>query len=92
MQALTPQRAAAVPIDWGETEAPDWVQELRRRGAAQFEARGYPTVHDEDWKYTDVTPIARGTFKRDLMATDGVLEAARLRCIDLGLNTPRRRK
>lgn len=39
------------------------AEELRRRGAAAFEAAGYPTTHMEDWIYTNVAPIARAGFE-----------------------------
>ena len=32
--------------------------ELRSKAFAYFEANGFPTVRDEDWKYTNVGPIA----------------------------------
>jgi Fe-S cluster assembly protein SufD len=42
---------------------PAWLQDLRARGAAQFDAVGFPTTRQEDWRFTDVTPIARGSFR-----------------------------
>lgn len=41
---------------------PAWLRILRSKSFDQFEQTGFPTVKDEDWKYTNVTPIARGDF------------------------------
>jgi Fe-S cluster assembly protein SufD len=42
--------------------APDWVAELRTRGWDRFEELGFPTLKHEDWRFTDVRPIAGGSF------------------------------
>jgi Fe-S cluster assembly protein SufD len=42
---------------------PRWLQDLRDRGAARFAALGFPTVRDEDWRFTNVAPIAAAEFK-----------------------------
>ncbi|RUR40937.1 Fe-S cluster assembly protein SufD [Vreelandella populi] len=44
-----------------ETE-PSWIAARRQAGAARFEALGFPTRRDEEWKYTDVRSIAQGNF------------------------------
>jgi Fe-S cluster assembly protein SufD len=41
---------------------PTWIAARRQAGAARFEALGFPTRRDEQWKYTDVRPIASGDF------------------------------
>jgi|GEM_PF-1422518 len=41
---------------------PGWISALREAGIANFAARGFPTVKDEDWKYTSVEPIAAESF------------------------------
>jgi Fe-S cluster assembly protein SufD len=40
------------------SDAPPWLNELRAQGRARFAELGFPTTRDEEWKYTDVTPIA----------------------------------
>jgi Fe-S cluster assembly protein SufD len=45
------------------TSGPRWLQELRERAGARFMALGFPTVRDEDWRFTSVAPIATGTFQ-----------------------------
>ena len=41
---------------------PRWLQDLRDRGAARFSALGFPTVRDEEWRFTNVAPIANAEF------------------------------
>ena len=40
-----------------------WVQERRDAAAAQFQKSGYPTTRMEEWRFTNVAPIAEGKFK-----------------------------
>jgi Fe-S cluster assembly protein SufD len=42
---------------------PRWLRDLRERGAARFSALGFPTVRDEEWRFTNVSPIATGEFR-----------------------------
>jgi len=44
--------------------APAWLSELREAGMASFAALGFPTLKNEDWKYTNVEPIAAQSFAR----------------------------
>ncbi|MBW8712639.1 MAG: Fe-S cluster assembly protein SufD, partial [Acidobacteria bacterium] len=46
---------------------PRWLQDLRDRGATRFAALGFPTVRDEEWRFTNVSPIANTEF---IAATD----------------------
>lgn len=41
---------------------PTWIAARRQAGAARFEALGFPNRRVEEWKYTDVRPIATGDF------------------------------
>ena len=41
---------------------PRWLQDMRDRGAARFSALGFPTVRDEEWRFTNVSPIATAEF------------------------------
>ena len=42
---------------------PRWLQNLRERGASRFALLGFPTVRDEDWRFTSVAPIASTEFR-----------------------------
>jgi Fe-S cluster assembly protein SufD len=38
------------------------LHSIRREALARFESLGFPTTKDEEWKFTDVAPIARAQF------------------------------
>ncbi|HYJ87519.1 MAG TPA: SufD family Fe-S cluster assembly protein, partial [Pyrinomonadaceae bacterium] len=40
-----------------------WFDRLRRTAMEHFGELGFPSVKDEEWKYTNVAPIARMDFK-----------------------------
>jgi Fe-S cluster assembly protein SufD len=42
---------------------PAWLPSLRQAGIASFADAGFPTLHDEDWRFTNVAPIARLNFQ-----------------------------
>lgn len=43
---------------------PAWLWNLRKRAIERFRELGFPTTRDEDWKYTNVGPIAKVPFQR----------------------------
>ncbi len=47
----------------GARRLPSWVEALRTHALEQFESAGFPTTADEDYKYTNVAPIAKGEFQ-----------------------------
>ena len=40
-----------------------WLKRLRESAMESFQELGFPSVKDEEWKYTNVAPIARIDFK-----------------------------
>jgi Fe-S cluster assembly protein SufD len=36
-----------------------WVQALRETALQRFQELGFPTTHDEEWRFTNVAPIAK---------------------------------
>ena len=44
-------------------EAPSWLENLRRAGIDRFNAVGFPSTKDEEWRYTNVAPIAKTRFQ-----------------------------
>jgi Fe-S cluster assembly protein SufD len=42
---------------------PAWVERLREGAFGRFEELGIPTTDEEDWKYTNVAPLARKAFQ-----------------------------
>jgi len=41
---------------------PRWLQSLRQDAFARFSETGFPTTHDEDWRFTNVAPLANTPF------------------------------
>jgi Fe-S cluster assembly protein SufD len=41
---------------------PDWLKSVREKAFAFFTENGFPTVENEDWKYTNVAPMAKENF------------------------------
>jgi len=41
---------------------PAWLYSVRKAGIAHFADAGFPTTHDEEWRYTNVGPIAKLPF------------------------------
>lgn len=41
---------------------PAWLARLREKAFERFEEVGFPTTAEENWKYTSVAPIERGSF------------------------------
>ncbi|HYA30804.1 MAG TPA: Fe-S cluster assembly protein SufD [Acidobacteriota bacterium] len=46
------------------TNMPAWLRDLRQAGITSFGTLGFPTTRNEDWKYTNLDPIATQTFAR----------------------------
>jgi Fe-S cluster assembly protein SufD len=48
----------------GRTAAqPRWLQSLRQDAFARFSETGFPTTHDEDWRFTNVAAVAGTPFE-----------------------------
>jgi Fe-S cluster assembly protein SufD len=43
---------------------PRWLEKLRETALARFFETGFPTTRDEDWRFTNVSAIARTRFQR----------------------------
>ena len=60
----------------------DKLSLIREAAMGQFQARGFPTTRQENWKYTDVKPIARSAFgiaeEKPAAGYEKQLELARL--------------
>ena len=44
--------------------AEPWLQALRENAFARFSELGFPTTRDEEWRFTNVAPIAREAFRK----------------------------
>ena len=67
------ERAAA-------TAQPSWLFPLRKAGLARFAELGFPTLRHEDWRFTNVAPLAKLPFKpvfettRDVISKDSLAQ------------------
>src|SRR6266481_2576507 len=52
---------------------PSWLQNLRENSFVKFEQAGLPNVKQEEWKYTNVTPIAKADFAPVLISNGTAL-------------------
>ena len=43
---------------------PSWLRRQREEAITRFQQRGFPTVAEEGWRFTNVAPIARTVFRR----------------------------
>ncbi len=41
---------------------PKWLKSLREKAFAYFTENGFPTVENEEWKYTNIAPMAKESF------------------------------
>ena len=55
-------------------DAPHWLRTLRTEAAARFAELGFPSRNHEEWRNTNVAPIAETLFERGA----GILDAATL--------------
>jgi Fe-S cluster assembly protein SufD len=58
----------------GAADALPWIQQLRRDAIGRFEHTPFPTIRDEEWRFTNVAPIIKTQF-RTSRATPSVTEA-----------------
>lgn len=47
-----------------QSREPVWLRHLRAEGWDVFNASGFPTVRDEDWRFTNLAPLTRSEFRR----------------------------
>jgi Fe-S cluster assembly protein SufD len=62
-------------FEWFEKHGhrPSWLFPLRKAGMARFAELGYPSVHNEDWRFTNTAPLLKLPFKPVLeSAPDGL--------------------
>ena len=44
-------------------DSPSWIHQIRRQAIERFGDLGFPTTHQEEWKYTSVAPLVRIPFQ-----------------------------
>ncbi len=73
-------------FEWFEKHAqkPSWLFPLRKAGMARFAELGYPTLQNEDWRFTNTAPLVKLPFKPVLEAGDHGVTIETLRHITFG--------
>ena len=70
----------------GASRDPAWARELRRDALDTFRSLGFPTARrgNEEWKYTDVSPIARVPVRFGESGTSPQVDAEAVARVSLG--------
>jgi Fe-S cluster assembly protein SufD len=55
-----------------EAGQPKWLLPIRKAGMVRFDELGLPTLKDEDWRFTNIAPIAKLPFRPAFDVTGGV--------------------
>ena len=53
-----------------------WLELVRNSAMDRFEQLGFPVVHDEEWKYTNLAPLAKQSFVPATRTTNVSLDGA----------------
>src|SRR5450759_4109343 len=62
MSAVAEQTGAWLELFTNLPPAPAWLQSLRDAAFARFAALGFPNTHNEEWRVTNFSAIARTAF------------------------------
>jgi Fe-S cluster assembly protein SufD len=62
MTAISEQTGAWLEQFTKRQAAEPWLQRLRDAAFQRFVELGFPTTHNEEWRFTNVAPIARTSF------------------------------
>ena len=54
-----------------------WLELVRSGAMDRFEQIGFPSVHEEEWKYTNLAPLAKESFQPATPVEVSTLDAAR---------------
>ena len=77
--AVTPVEAFVAIEQNGATLLP-----LRKAGLARFAESGYPTLSDEDWRFTNVKPLSELPFRPTLLPVDQAIGEEQLSDVIFG--------
>jgi Fe-S cluster assembly protein SufD len=61
-----------------EAKQPSWVFPIRKAAMSRFAELGFPTTQDEDWRFTNVSPIAKLPFRPVPESSAGKFDVAAL--------------
>lgn len=60
-------------LDSGRGDAPEWLADLRREAISGFGELGFPTLSDEEWRFTNLEALRRGSFS---IAENGISDVS----------------
>lgn len=60
-------------LDSGRGDAPEWLADLRREAILGFGELGFPTLSDEEWRFTNLEALRRGSFS---IAENGISDVS----------------
>ena len=64
MTAVQEQTGAWLEAFTGQSPATEpWLKDMRAAAFARFAELGFPTTKNEEWRFTNVAPIARASFR-----------------------------
>ncbi len=49
-----------------------WMRAVRREAIEQFAATGFPTTRNEEWRFTNITPVTGAAFRPSQPGTNGI--------------------
>jgi Fe-S cluster assembly protein SufD len=80
MTAVSEQTGTWLAQFTAQPKAVTWLQTLREAAFQRFAELGFPTTHDEEWRFTNVAPITRTGWllSRDLQGAVEIPEDAKL--------------
>src|ERR1035437_6156310 len=82
--AAVEQNESAADFDrlTASSREPDWARRLRSRAFRRFVELGFPTLQHEEWRFTNLEPIATTHFALDAVSrTDHASRAAVSRAV-----------
>ena len=59
-----------------ELIAPAWLGRLRETALDRFKEIGFPSIKDEDWKYTNVAPLTKINFQSGITVSSAAVTMA----------------
>ena len=62
-QALAHYAETFTGLEKSTASEPSFVRKLREEGFARFNEKGFPTIRDEDWRFTNLSSIAQTPFR-----------------------------
>jgi Fe-S cluster assembly protein SufD len=62
-----------------QSDEPGWLTMVRTQALERFLDKGFPTTRDEQWRFTNVAPIASGSFAVSSVSSRSARDAASLK-------------